>query len=255
MADKEQIIIDGEKEDCKILFRCKHIDYLAAYDMIRNGIKITPENAPIGDFELMLIENTDSPFGFSSVCKRNNKEDVWEHSGFGHSGACSIVTALLKRLDRKTQECEKLSILAQEESARNAYIEYELNDKLKQKTQECEQLKEDCTELERECERLKSYGATLLADKNAMEIGRDDYMQRCKQLEQECDKLEKENKVLRKLVSELEYSVQVGIELNDRYCKALEEIEEYCSQNKHAGWVDIEGILDIISKAKGEGNE
>lgn len=108
VPSKEQIIINGKKEDCKILFRCKHIDDLAAYNMIRNGIKITPENAPIGDFELMLIENTDSPFGFSSVCKRNNKEDVWEYSGFGHSGACSIVTALLKRLDRKTQECNYL---------------------------------------------------------------------------------------------------------------------------------------------------
>lgn len=106
VPSKEQIMIEGEKEDCKILFRCNHIDDLAAYNMIRNGVKITPENAPIGDFELMLIENTDSPFGFSSICKRNNKEDVWEYSGFGHSGACSIVTALLKRLDRKTQECE-----------------------------------------------------------------------------------------------------------------------------------------------------
>lgn len=46
-----------------------------------------------------------------------------------------------------------------------------------------------------------------------------------KSLKTECDKLEKENKVLRKLVSELEYSVQVGVELNDRYCKAFEEIE------------------------------
>lgn len=50
-----------------------------------------------------------------------------------------------------------------------------------------------------------------------------------KSLKTECDKLEKENKVLRKLVSELEYSVQVGIELNDRYCKALEEIKEAIS--------------------------
>ena len=113
MTDK-QIIIDGEKKDCKILFRCNHIDDLAAYNMIRNGIKITPENAPIGDFELMLIENTDSPFGFSSVCKRNNKEDVWEYSGFGHSGACSIVTALLKRLARKTQECEQKQKIIEE---------------------------------------------------------------------------------------------------------------------------------------------
>lgn len=107
MTDKEHIIINGKKQYCKILFRCKHINDLKAYDMIRNGIKITPENAPVDDFDLMLIENTDSPFGFSSVCKRNSKENVWEYSGFGHSGACSIVTALLKQLARKTQELDK----------------------------------------------------------------------------------------------------------------------------------------------------
>lgn len=38
------------------------------------------------------------------------------------------------------------------------------------------------------------------------------------------------------------------------YKQALEEIEEYCRQNRHSGWIDIEGILDIISKAKGEEN-
>lgn len=153
MTDK-QIIIDGEKEDCKILFRCNHIDDLAAYNMIRNGIKITPENAPIGDFELMLIENTDSPFGFSSVCKRNNKEDVWEYSGFGHSGACSIVTALLKRLARKTQECESwkkandeknkflqdLGISASGEFKRIKFYIEDLKNKYNEKVEECEEL-------------------------------------------------------------------------------------------------------------------
>lgn len=47
-----------------------------------------------------------------------------------------------------------------------------------------------------------------------------------KSLKTECDKLEKENKVLQKIISELEYSAQVAIELNDRYHKALEEIKE-----------------------------
>lgn len=108
MTDKEYIIINGKKQYCKILFRCKHIDDTAAYDMMCEGIEIKPENAPVSDFELMLIENTNSPFGFSLVCKRNNKEDVWEHSGFGNSGACSIVTALLKQLTCKSQECEEL---------------------------------------------------------------------------------------------------------------------------------------------------
>ena len=76
--------------------------------MIRNGVKITPENAPFDDFELRLISNEDSPYGFSSICKRNKNKNEWEYSGFGHSGAASIVTALLKELSRKEQECEEL---------------------------------------------------------------------------------------------------------------------------------------------------
>lgn len=43
-------------------------------------------------------------------------------------------------------------------------------------------------------------------------------------------------------------------EENTNYKQALDEIEKYCSQNRYSGWVDIEGILDIISKAKGEEN-
>lgn len=122
MTNKEQMIINGKKKDCKILFRCKHIDTMTAYDMMCEGIEITPENAPISDFELMLIENTDSPFGFSSVCKRNNKKDVWKNSRFGNSVACSIVTALLKQLICKTQECEELKDYAKrQENQRETY--------------------------------------------------------------------------------------------------------------------------------------
>lgn len=183
MTDKEYIIINGKKRDCKILFRCKHIDDTAAYDMMCEGIEIKPENAPVSHSELMLIENTNNPFGFSFICKRNNKnnkEDVWEHSGFGNSGACSIVTALLKQLTCKTQECEELK---------------------------------------------------------------------------------EKNKVLQKLVSELEYSVQTGIELNARYCNALEEIEEIVNEPcvdaqedcKHCdNRCEHKDILEIINKAKGE---
>lgn len=138
MTNKEQIIINGKKQYCKILFRCKHIDDTAAYDMMCEGIEIKPENAPVSDFELMLIENTNSPFGFSLVCKRNNKEDVWEHSGFGNSGACSIVTALLKQLARKTQGCEALKEELKDMTVRK--IEY-LDESLKYQ-KECEELKE-----------------------------------------------------------------------------------------------------------------
>lgn len=90
---------------------------------------------------------------------------------------------------------------------------------------------------------------------------------------QECEELKEKNKVLQKLVSELEYSVQTGIELNARCCNALEEIEEIvnkktetsicseCAYNHLPECKDncmqdaLENILDIINKAKGEGNE
>lgn len=130
--NKKQIMIDGRKRDCKILFRCKHIDDTAACDMMCEGIEITPENAPVSDFELMLIEDTCSPFGFSFVCKRNNKEDVWEHSGFGNSGACSIVTALLKQFTCKTQECEVMEIAIKIKDQRIEDYRNALDNKTKQ---------------------------------------------------------------------------------------------------------------------------
>lgn len=122
------------------------------------------------------------------------------------------------------QECEKRSILAQEESARNGYVEYELNDKLKQKTQECENLRAEEKYLKQCCEKAGKELAKHSFDYDGKE----------------------KNLVVQ------------AMELNEKYEKlekALEEIEEYCGQNRHAGWVDIEGILDIINKAKGEGNE
>ena len=129
-------------------------------------------------------------------------------------------------------------------------------------------------EKEQECERLKSYGATLLADKNAMEIGRDDYMQRCKRLEQECEELKEqlmETKTFDlfadKLIEKFNTDSAIAsiFKNNTRYLKALEEIERelkediYC-ESQECGCDDYEEclrctkniILDIISKAKGE---
>lgn len=33
-----------------------------------------------------------------------------------------------------------------------------------------------------------------------------------------------------------------------RYKQAIEEIKRYCIHNRQAGWVDIEGIFEIIQK-------
>lgn len=100
---------------------------------------------------------------------------------------------------------------------------------LARKTQECKQLKEDYAELEQECERLKSHGATLLADKNATEIGRDDYMQRCKRLEQECEKLLEFNNSL------VEEHKTIGNDLYKEikeYRKKLQSKEQECEELK-----------------------
>lgn len=193
MTDKEQIIIDGKKKDYKILFRCRHIDDISAYDMLSNGIKITPENVPISDFELMLIENTNSPFGFSSICKRNNKEDVWEYSGFGHSGACSVVTALLKQLTRKTQECEELKKYIKETLAPHAQMLQTENDKLKEKfkkffgidNQECWDLaflSDENARYRKALEEIKEYTREQFCD-NCEDIGSTEYNCHCEYCE------------------------------------------------------------------------
>lgn len=142
-----------------------------------------------------------------------------------------------KQLARKTQECEKLSILAQEESARNGYVEYELNDKLKQKTQECENLKAEEKYLKQCCQ------------KAGEELAKHSF---------EYDGKEK-NLVVQ------------AIELNEKYeklKKALEEIEKVINnilnsclgrntvscRPAHNVCGDLINILNIINKAKGETN-
>lgn len=142
-----------------------------------------------------------------------------------------------KQLARKTQECEKLSILVQEESARNGYVEYELNDKLKQKTQECENLKAEEKYLKQCCQ------------KAGEELAKHSF---------EYDGKEK-NLVVQ------------AIELNEKYeklKKALEEIEKVINnilnsclgrntvscRPAHNVCGDLINILNIINKAKGETN-
>ncbi|MBS5801481.1 MAG: hypothetical protein KIC80_00505 [Brachyspira sp.] len=109
MTDKQEMIIDGKVKNCKILFECNSVDDLASYKMIREGVEITPHNAPVfNKFDIKLIAAPNSPYGFSSLFKRNENINEWEYMGFGHSGACSVVTALLKQFQCKTAECEEL---------------------------------------------------------------------------------------------------------------------------------------------------
>ena len=74
----------------------------------------------------------------------------------------------------------------------------------------------------------------------------EDYKQLTSKI-QECEELKEELQISK---DDHAYAVELEKDI-DHYRKALEEIEEYCRQNRQAGWVDIEGCLDIISKAKG----
>lgn len=136
------------------------------------------------------------------------------------------------------QECEKLSILAQEESARNGYIEYELNDKLKQKVQECENLKAEEKYLKQCCTKA---GEELA--KHSFE-----YDGKEKNLVVQAMELNEKYEKFEKALDEIEEYIYTDCEYNDGCDRNI------CIRCKYSN-VHDKRILDIINKAKGEGNE
>lgn len=128
MLESENDEILKNKE---VYFECNHIDDLKGYDLLKKNIKITPQNAIFDDtFKIRLVSNPKSPYGFSSCCyaKRSDEGYKWEYMGFGHSGAASVVTALLKELNKLKNELKEVSQIRD-----NNFINaYELRQKLKQ---------------------------------------------------------------------------------------------------------------------------
>ena len=61
-----------------------------------------------------------------------------------------------------------------------------------------------------------------------------DYKNTVQRLQQECT--EKTDTI-----------IVLGKQLH-RYKQTIENIEEYCKNHKYTGWVDIEGIFEIIQK-------
>lgn len=148
-----------------------------------------------------------------------------------------------KQLARKTQECEKLTnknnLLTAELNQIKLLLEGK-NTQYNVKVEECEELKEENQKLEMQ----------LCNDCGE----RDDYNIPCK------------------MIRDLDYGLQKEIEENDRYRKALEEIEDIVQNhiiNDFSNWnmgeisddivadyvvANCKQILNIINKAKGEGN-
>lgn len=279
MTTNEQIIIDGKVKNCKILFECNSVDDLASFIMMRAGVEITPDNAPVFDnFNIRLIAEPRSPYGFSSLFKRNENIDEWEYMGFGHSGACSVVTALLKQLQPKTAECEELQKLCQNqektindltgcvglweefsekesELAKNSSIAdlvvllREARSSLESKTTECEELK-----------KILSYPkyTNEFAYNELLKLSKEELIKNVIESHQHGESvtqcvykpLKEENTKYKQALDEIE---KIAKQTRDEYMKEKSDKKDYYNAMIY-GLGGLTQILDIISEAKGVDN-
>lgn len=147
-----------------------------------------------------------------------------------------------KQLARKTQiidEIEEVIKPYQEPIELDALsLPTAIKNILERKTQECEQIQE-------------KYEALKLENQEGYEI--------VDELKQECEELKKQKKILKSWSKHLEQWKDELFKENDRYCKALEEIEAVCLEDTRTfadgtqvRYDSLDEILDIISKVKGE---
>ena len=141
---------------------------------------------------------------------------------------------------------------------------------LARKTQECDELKEEYEALKLENQELY----TILSDLKEVRKLKDEYVQKCEKLKSQVDEdynyYTTELKTLRDTISNKEKRNAELFLTCGHYRKALEEIENICVQDRdikdvclvstcfesHRVMYDIqEEILNIINKAKGEGND
>lgn len=261
----EPIMIDGEIKNCKVLFKCNSVDDLASYNMIKEEVEVTPDNAPVfNKFDITLIAEPKSPYGYSVLFKRNENINEWEYMGFGHSGACSIVTALLKQLQRKTAECENARKRILDLEARIINHSKELEEycsRLADSAKECEKLKKRNTEMYKELEWFRDKAVTELKRsvkiikidegendnyKQALEPFEDEYFKgldttQIAELAKKSIRLTTYNRDLKCALDEIE---KILDDDDFRYCPM--DGEEDCHYNTYLK------ILDIISNVKGE---
>lgn len=180
-----------------------------------------------------------------------------------------ILKSLIEQLARKSQECEQ----KEKELLSNEKIINKLMKEVDELKQECDTLKsqldfevqqKEC--IEQECEELKrKLSNQEQLYQNEIEI----YNESCLQLRQENDDLYLERLALNTANSGINSLLEIKEQENDRYHKALEEIEKVINnilnsclgrntvgcRPAHNVCGDLIKILDIINKVKGEGNE
>lgn len=122
---------------------------------------------------------------------------------------------------------EQRDIIEQQNQKYNELLEQykELEDRANRMIEDKYNLGRECEELKEKIKQAKNFKDKVI-----------------NQLKEENEELKKKNETYMCSANCYKY-----IEA-DRYLSALDEIAEYCWQNRQAGWVDIEGILDIISK-------
>lgn len=69
------------------------------------------------------------------------------------------------------------------------------------------------------------------------------YYKQLQRKEQECEELKEASLTLAEGLNYRQNKL-------DNYKQALKKIEEYCKNHKYTGWVDVEGIMDIINEVK-----
>ena len=122
--------------------------------------------------------------------------------GFGHSGACSVTTALLKKLSIKTAECEELKKRLMQKDEVNMFFNTPIegwdNDlcKICESKNNYEQLKEDYAELKLENKELYR----ILADLKEARKLKDSYRKALEAIEnftkKHCDFYCEHNRIL-----------------------------------------------------------
>ena len=81
-------------EKVEVLFECNHVK---STEFNKNL-----ETVEFTDFHILVVRFDNSVYGYATLW--GNGDGTYHYDGIGHSGACSIITALLQEYLRRTND-------------------------------------------------------------------------------------------------------------------------------------------------------
>lgn len=84
------------EEEVTPIFKCKHVEDTESYPSL-SEVKFDETS------EYIIVENPESCYGYSVLWLWDRKNRIYEWEGFGHSGASSVICALLQELNNKNK--------------------------------------------------------------------------------------------------------------------------------------------------------